>query len=369
LRFYAISVLLGAVISAAQLPPVPKGFPPPSAPPGNPLTIEKAELGRYLFYDRRMSVNGTTSCATCHRQELAFTDGRARAIGATGERHRRSSMSLVNVAWNTTLDWSDPSVRSLEQQALRPMMAAAPVELGYRFIEGQFLAMARTDPLYSRLFPRAFPGEPDPWTTANVAKALASFERTIVSRDSPWDRFHFAGDKSAIPAAAKRGEMLFFLDNSPSCFRCHRGYNFSGASMPGPGMTVLTPYHNTGLYNMYPRFDRGLFEFTGKPEDDGRFVAPTLRDIAITAPYMHDGSVATLGDVLDRYAKGGRGNPHQDPLVRGFRMTPGNQADLIAFLESLTDSDLLHRPDLSDPFAQARASSATGSHRAVRPTP
>jgi cytochrome c peroxidase len=350
LRFCTIPILLAAVMSAAQLPAIPKGFPAPPIPPDNPLTNEKAALGRYLFYDRRMSVNGTRSCATCHRQELAFTDGRAQAIGATGNRHRRSSMSLVNVAWNTTLEWTNPSVHSLEQQARRPMTATAPVELGYQFIEKRFLAMARTDPIYSRLFAGAFSGEHDPWTTVNVAKALASFERTIVSRNSPWDRFHFEGEKSAIPEAAKRGEVLFFLDNGPSCFRCHRGYNFSGASMPESGMTVSTPYHNTGLYKTYPRFDRGLFEFTREPEDDGRFVAPTLRNIAITSPYMHDGSIPTLGDVLDRYAKAGRGNPHQDPLVRGFRMTPGNKADLIAFLESLTDSDLLHRPDLSDPF-------------------
>jgi cytochrome c peroxidase len=346
----AAIIPLALVCAAAQLPPVPKGFPEPTIPPDNPFTVEKSELGRYLFYDRRMSVNGTTSCGTCHRQELAFTDGRARAIGATGERHRHASMSLVNVAWNSTFQWNDPSVHSLEEQALKPMMSTTPVELGYRFVEKQFLAMARNDRVYARLFPQAFPGERDPWTTANIVKAIATFERTIVSRDSPWDRFHFDGNQAAIPEAAKRGEVLFFLDRGPACFRCHRGYNFSGTALAEAGMIASTPYHNTGLYKVYPEADRGLFEFTRYIEDVGRFAAPTLRNIAVTGPYMHDGSVSTLGGALDRYAGAGQGNPHQDALVHGFHMTPGNKADLIAFLQSLTDPDLLRRPDLKDPF-------------------
>ena len=153
---------------------------------GQSATVQKIELGRHLFYDRRMSVNGTTSCGTCHRQELAFTDGKGRAVGATGEQHRRGSMSLVNVAWNAAFEWSDRGVRSLEEQALRPMMSTSPVELGYGSVEKQFLAMARGDRVYGKLFPKAFPGERDPWTTANVVKAIASFERTIVSRGSDW---------------------------------------------------------------------------------------------------------------------------------------------------------------------------------------
>ena len=336
--------------SAGQLPTVPKGFPAPVIPADNPLTVQKIELGRHLFYDRRMSVNGTTSCGTCHRQELAFTDGKGRAVGATGEQHRRGSMSLVNVAWNAAFEWSDRGVRSLEEQALRPMMSTSPVELGYGSVEKQFLAMARGDRVYGRLFPKAFPGERDPWTTANVVKAIASFERTIVSRGSDWDRFHFDGDQGAISEAAKRGEVLFFLDGAASCFRCHRGYNFAGGALPEAGMVASTAYHNTGLYPVYLATDRGLFEFTKQVEDDGRFVAPTLRNIAITAPYMHDGSVATLGEALDRYAAGGRKNPHQDLLVRGFRMTAGNRADLIAFLDSLTDRELLRRAELKSPF-------------------
>src|SRR6266851_2351732 len=130
------------------------------------LSAQTAELGRYLFYDQRLSVNGQASCASCHRQDLAFTDGRARAQGTTGELHARSAMSLVNLAWNSAFNWADPTVHSLEEQALKPMMSTAPVELGYGFVEKQFLGTARHDPVYRRLFPEAFPSDPDPFTTA-----------------------------------------------------------------------------------------------------------------------------------------------------------------------------------------------------------
>ena len=344
---------------------IPKGFPPPIVPAYNPLTLDKVRLGRYLFYDKRMSVNGTASCATCHRQELAFTDGRDHARGATGELHPRGAMSLVNLAWNRAFNWADPSVHSLEEQALKPMMSTSPVELGFGLVEQRFLEAARADPIYSVGFPAAFPEDPEPWTTANIARALASFERTIVSRGSPWDRFHFESDETAISDSAKRGEFLFFLDGGPSCFRCHGRFNFSEDRND-----ARAPFHNTGLYNLagefsYPPGGRGLYEFSKRPEDMGRFKAPTLRNIALTAPYMHDGSAATLSDVLDHYANGGRtiasgplagsghDNPLKDKLIRGFNMTARNKADLIAFLESLTDQTLLRDPSLSDPW-QAR---------------
>ncbi len=325
---------------------VPRGFPMPRIPAGNPLTSVKVRLGRYLFYDKRMSVNGTTSCAMCHRQELAFTDGRARAVGATGQTHPRSSMSLVNVAYHGPLNWSNPNVRSLEEQALKPMFGTDPVELGV--VRADLLRLIRSDPVYRVLFPRAFPGEANPYRIANVTKALASFERTILSGGSPYDRFHLRGEADAISESAKRGEILFFLDyGGPSCFRCHGGFNFSDA----------VEFHNTGLYNLpaplsYPMPNTGIYEHTKNPADVGKFKAPTLRNIALTAPYMHDGSIGTLVEVLDHYAAGGRAreNPGKDALVHGFRMTPQNRADLIAFLASLTDEGVIHDPRLGDPW-------------------
>lgn len=376
----AAAFIFPCAASDARLPRLPKGFPRPPIPRDNPLTAEKVRLGRYLFYDKRMSVNGAASCATCHRQELAFTDGRDRARGATGELHARGAMTLVNAAWNRSFNWGDSSIHSLEEQALKPMMSPDPVELGFGQIEQRFFAMARADPIYCVLFPAAFPGDANPWTRKNIAKALASFERTIISHGSPWDRFHFEGDEAAISEAAKRGEVLFFLDGGPSCFRCHGGFNFSDSvAVTGRG-AAASHFHNTGLYNIagrfsYPPGGYGAYESSKRLEDVGRFKAPTLRNIAVTAPYMHDGSIATLGEVLDHYASGGRtiatgpfagvgrDNPGKDKLIHGFRMSARNKEDLIAFLESLTDRDLLSDLRFSDPRR------LKGSNSAGRPRP
>ena len=351
---------------------LPKGLPKPRIPLGNPLTADKVQLGRYLFYDKRMSVNGTTSCATCHRQELAFTDGRAQALGATGQTHPRGSMSLVNVAYAGALNWSNPAVHSLEEQALKPMFGTAPVELGV--VRGDLLRLIRSDPVYRVLFPKAFAGEANPYRIVNVTKALASFERTILSGGSPYDRFHIGGDADAIPDAAKRGEILFFLDyGGPACFRCHGGFNFSDTVDYVGKPRRPAEFHNTGLYNVpgawsYPTPNFGLYEHTKNPADVGKFKAPTLRNIALTAPYMHDGSIATLPEVVDHYAAGGRtiahgpyggvgrDNPVKDALVHGFPMTAQNRADLVAFLESLTDEGLLHDPRFADPWPTANSS-------------
>ena len=362
----AAGALVAAAPAAYELT-LPRGFPKPHIPSDNPLTADKVQLGRLLFYDRRMSVNGSTSCATCHRQELAFTDGRARAKGATGQLHPRSAMSLVNLVYNGAFNWSDPTVHSLEEQALKPMFSTNPVELGLGAIEQSFLDLLRSDPVYRPLFPRAFPNESNPYTTRNVAKAIAAFERTIVSAGSPYDRFHYQGDANAISESAKRGEILFFLDGGPSCFRCHGGFNFSDSVEPVGSGPPRVEFHNTGLYNLagelsYPMPNVGLYEHTKRTADVGKFKAPTLRNIALTAPYMHDGSIATLEDVLDHYAAGGRtiaagpltgvghDNPGKDKLVHGFYMTPQNRADLVAFLSSLTDESLIHDPRFADPW-------------------
>ena len=181
-----------------------------------------------------------------------------------------------------------------------------------------------------------------------MTRAIACFERTIISAGSPWDRYRFGGDDEAISASARRGEALFF-SQPLSCFRCHSGFNFTDG-------TNSAVYHNTAVYDMplrpsYPTPNLGLFEYTRNLSDVGRFRAPTLRNIAVTAPYMHDGSVATLDAVLDHYSAGGKGsgNINKDPLIRGFRLSAEERADLLAFLRSLTDESVLHDPKLSDP--------------------
>jgi len=331
------------------------------------MSQAKVQLGRYLFYDTRMSVNGKQSCASCHRQELAFTDGRATAVGATGQDHPRSAMSLVNVAYLGVLTWSDSTLRTLEEQALIPILAEHPVELGLKGRVDVFLRQLATDKAYRPLFAQAFPGEKDPYTLANVAKALACFERTIISAASPYDRFYFGGDPTAISDSAQRGQAIFFGDEVAGCFHCHSGFNFSDATVYQGSRTTPIQFHNTALYNMpgtfhYPWPNLGIYRQTKKPTDAGKFRTPPLRNIELTAPYMHDGSIATLEEVLDHYAAGGRtipggpyagrghDNPNRDTRMTGFTLTPQNRRDLLAFLRSLTDTSVTHDPRFSSPW-------------------
>lgn len=350
---------------------LPKGFPKPTVPQNNPMTAAKVSLGRYLFYDRRMSVNGTESCATCHQQELAFTDGKPQAVGATGQLLPRGAMSLVNVAYSAVLTWSNPNEHSLENQALTPMFGDHPVELGLTNGGAAFIQLLRSDATYRDLFPAAFPSESNPFTISNVTRAIASFERTIISGGSTYDRYHFGGDDQAISDSAKRGEVLFFSEPL-SCFRCHGGFNFSDAADNFQGARGAdVPFHNIGLYNIkgalsYPPPNLGIYEYTHRPEDVGKFKTPTLRNIALTAPYMHDGSLKTLDAVLDHYSAGGRKivdspyagdgfyNVNKDPLIRSFTLSAQDRTDLIAFLESLTDEEVIHDQKFGNPWEIAK---------------
>lgn len=343
---------------------LPTGFPLPVVPPDNPMTKEKVELGRRIFYDKRLSKNQTQSCASCHRQELAFTDGRAQGVGSTGAVHPRSAMSLANVAYTASLSWANPLLLSLERQAQIPIFGEDPVELGTTStpdLEARFAAV----PLYVDLFARAFPADALPITLANLLKALASFERTLVSATTPYDRWA-RGDGSAISEAAKRGYALFHAEKF-ECFHCHTAPMFSDhATWVGKAFTDR-PYHNTGLYDVdgagaYPFPNTGVEAVTKIPSDMGRFKAPSLRNVAVTAPYMHDGSIATLDEVLDHYVAGGRtiasgpnagigsASPLKDPLIAPLTVTPQERADVIVFLQSLTDDVFLHDPAFSDPW-------------------
>ena len=352
---------------------LPARFPTPRVPPNNPMSDAKVTLGRFLFYDTRLSGNGTQACATCHEQARAFTDGRAQAVGSTGEVHPRGSMSLVNVAYAATLTWGDPTVTRLEDQALVPMFGTHPVELGLTKDDPTLMARLRLEPRYRTLFAQAFTTDTDPFSLEHVTQALAAFERTVISARSPYDRYHTDRDDTAISASARRGETLFF-SQPLSCFRCHGGFTFSGAvdfESRRQGGEGGVEFHNTGLYNIagllsYPPPNTGAYEATHKPEDIGKFKAPTLRNIAVTAPYMHDGSAATLEDVVAHYAAGGRtiasgpyqgvghDNPNKSPTIRGFVLTPDQRDDLIAFLRALTDEPLLRDPRFGNPWKESQ---------------
>ncbi|MCA9620978.1 MAG: di-heme enzyme, partial [Myxococcales bacterium] len=276
---------------------LPPGIPAPKVPADNPMTAEKVELGRHLFYDKRLSLNETQSCASCHLQELAFSDGKTVGIGSTGEAHPRNPMSLVNVAYLATLTWANPSLVQLEDQALVPLFGEFPVELGFAGQEAELLARLEGDDDYATAFAAAFPEAETPIALASVVRAIAAFERTLLSFDSAYDRYAYGGDPTALSESARRGRDLFFSEEL-ECFHCHGGFNFSDSLTHEGKVIVETMFHNTGLYNIdgqgsYPEGNRGVYELTGVPSDMGRFRAPTLRNIAKTAPYMHDGSIAT----------------------------------------------------------------------------
>lgn len=344
---------------------LPAELPRPKVPFDNPMSDAKVELGRRLFYDTRLSGNGTTSCGSCHIQVLAFTDGRARSVGATGEEHPRSSMSLVNSAYATRLTWANPLLDRAEDQALTPLLGENPIEMGLGGKEDRVPILLRTDPDYKSLVATAFRDDSDPYSLLNAVRAISAFTRTIISADAPYDRY-LASDERAISAAAKRGMELFFSERL-DCFHCHGGFNFTDSTTHAGASVEEVGYHNTGLYNLhgdgsYPAENTGLYDMTGKPRDMGRFKAPSLRNVAVTAPYMHDGSVASLRDVVAHYERGGRQieagpyagdgrlSPFKSEFVQGFELSAVERDDLIAFLESLTDQAVLTDARFSNPF-------------------
>lgn len=329
------------------------------------MTPEKFELGRYLFYDVRLSGNGTQSCASCHQQALAFSDGKARSVGSTGEQHSRNAQSLTNVAWNSTFTWANPVLTTIEKQVHIPMFGEFPVELGITGNEQVVLSRIKADPRYRQLFAAAFPDEREPIHWKNIVYALATFTRGLVSLDSPYDRY-LAGDTAALNPSAIRGMNLFFSEDL-ECHHCHTGFNLTASTTFSGAVFIEKPFFNTGLYNLdgkgaYPPDNEGVKELTNDPADMGRFRPPTLRNIALTAPYMHDGSMASLEEVIRFYERGGRRiahgpyagdgrlSPLKNGLVSGFSLTDQQRRDLIAFLNSLTDVRFVTDPRFSDPF-------------------
>lgn len=368
----AVALALVMMGCAPEAPPVyewdlPPGFPVPRVPDDNPMSEAKVELGRFLFYDTRLSGNQTQSCGTCHQQALAFTDGRAQGLGSTGELHPRSSMSLTNIAYAARLTWANGTLDRLEDQALVPLFGEDPVELGMSGREDELLARLSDDPAYPMMFAEAFPNEPDPISVGNVVRAIASFQRTLISGNSPFDRYTYQGDDDAMSPRARHAKELFDSERL-ECFHCHGGFNFSDNIQHDGTVGTEVAFHNNGLYNIdgrggYPEPNRGIYEQTGDRRDMGRFRAPTLRNITVTAPYMHDGSAATLDDVIDHYAAGGRTitegpnagigaeSPLKNIFIPGFELTEDERAGVLELFDALTDESFLTDPRFADPFA------------------
>lgn len=345
---------------------LPRGFPVPAVPRDNPMSVAKVELGRHLFYDRRLSINNTMSCASCHLPEQAFADGKRVPEGATGTLLLRNSPGLQNVAYLSTYTWGNPVLETLEQQVVVPLFGDNPIELGTGEDLAGILARLAADPVYPALFSEAFPGQVEPISRAAIIYAVASFTRSMISGDSPYDRYAYGKDSAALSDSAKRGMELFFSERA-ECYHCHSGVNLTNAFRARDSASIERVFENNGLYNVgnagtYPANNPGLYEFTGKPEDHGKFRVPPLRNLSFTAPYMHDGSVATLEELVDMYARGGRRitegplagdgalNPHKSSLVRGFNLSAQDRADLLAWLRSLDDPGFGANPRFADPW-------------------
>ncbi len=368
----------------ADVPPpayvwhLPRGFPTPAVPADNPMSESKVALGRRLFFEQRLSLTGAYSCASCHDPARSFTDGCSVAVGATGEPLPHSAMALVNVAYNVSFGWTKPDLASLEAQMLEPLLNEHPVELGLAGRQQQAAATVATDPAYAASFAAAFPESHAPVSFDNIVKAIAAFERTLISGDSAFDRYVFGGQQDALSPSAKRGMALFFSARA-GCSGCHSGFNFSGSWRDVEGDTGKPPFVSNGT--------------TPEP-----LRVPTLRNISLTAPYMHDGRFATLEAVLEHYAAmaqkprgpcddarnaehgvDGKGVPplvqqcldpcaaanaedggmHQpmrqciDLRLRTFDLSAPERAQLIEFLQSLTDLSWTERFTVRAPAAQA----------------
>ncbi len=344
---------------------LPSHFPVPKVPADNPMSVEKVELGRLLFYERRLSGAGTSSCASCHQPDKAFSDGKVQAVGGTGEPHPRNTQALGNVVYSSTLTWANPGLSSLEQQMEVPLFGTNPIEMGINDAnKAQVLRRIQDAAPYPEKFKAAFPDEAQPISWNNIKKSIASFERSLISAHSRYDQ-QLQG-QAALSDQEQRGLQLFFGEKA-ECFHCHGSFNFNDQSVHASSRAQPTPFHNTGLYNLggtgaFPSPNRGLFELTGVGSDMGRFRAPSLRNVEKTAPYMHDGSIATLEAVLNFYAAGGRHiasgplagdgrlNPFKSSLISQIRLSDQDKADLVAFLKTLTDEAFLTSLQHADPF-------------------
>lgn len=312
--------LLAPEMIAYQLK-VPQGFPMPEIPEDNLLTENRVKLGKMLFSDKILSKDSSISCASCHLQSNAFTDPRRFSLGVHDSLSIRNSMPLFNLAYSRSFFW-DGGVPTLELQVLAPIENHLEMNLSLQEAEKRI----KQNPEYISLFHKAYNREPDLY---GLVRAIAAFERTLISGNSRYDQYMFQNKTQALNASELRGKDIFFGEKA-ECFHCHTGFNFTDQT-----------FQNNGLYAEYP--DAGRARITSRNSDIGRFKVPSLRNIEVTGPYMHDGSLNTLEEVLAHYQSGGKNHPNQSPLIRPFTLTAQEEADLIAFLKSLTDEEFLRR--------------------------
>jgi cytochrome c peroxidase len=302
----------------------PLGLPPVPIPPGNPPTLASIALGRQLFYDTKLSRDNSLSCSSCHHSQLRFTDTRERSTGVGGSTGLRHAPTLVNTAYSSLYFWDGRAI-SLEDQVGNPIADALEMDQTH----DASVAKLKGDPSYKAMFRNAFGS--DEITMQRIANALASFERTILSGDSPFDRYEYQGHKDALSPAQIRGLAVFKDPGKGNCAACHT---------IGPTYALFTDgqFHNTGegVGDNEEFSDLGRFKVTRLDADKGAFKTPTLRNVAVTGPYMHDGKLKTLKDVVDFYAGKGNSNPYLDKRISSIELSGQDRSDLVEFMKSLT---------------------------------
>jgi cytochrome c peroxidase len=345
----ALLVMKGHTESIPPLAPLPDK---PPIPKDNPMTPEKIELGKMLYFDPRLSGDASTSCATCHDPKHAFSKRQEMSPAYPGNKHFRHSPTVLNSAFNSLQFW-DGRVKSLEEQAEKPIASPFEMNMNYDLLVERLNAI----PQYVELFKKAFPNEKDPINIKNIAKAISAFERTLITPNSLFDRY-MRGDKNAMTEQQIKGMQLFV--GKANCIQCHNGPNFTDNKFHVTGvpknpveddpMVAATRYFvlkSNGIkdYRNYDR-DLGLFFITQNPKDKGAFKTPTLRNIALTPPYMHNGVFKTLDEVIEFYNKGGGNVPNKDPRLKPLNLTQEEKEALKAFLMALTGE----LPDVEEPL-------------------
>ena len=309
--------------TAPKLMEIPKGFDSIEFPDDNAYTQARWELGKKLFFDPVMSIDSSISCASCHNPELAFSDKLALSLGVENRLGTSNASTLANVAYHPYM-LREGGVPSLEMQILVPIQEHN--EFDYNIV---LLAERLTKiPEYVNMTQTAYERAPDPFT---ITRALANFERSLISGYSRYDHYENYGDENALNASELRGMDLFFSAKT-NCSSCHSGFNFTNYA-----------FENNGLYEQYESV--GRFRVTGKESDRATFKIPSLRNIAITSPYMHDGSINNLEDVIAHYNSGAKNHPQKSELIRPLNLTVGEQNDLLQFLNALTDESFINNPN------------------------
>ena len=327
LRYTVLIVAVTAIACAKEqkLVEVPAHFPELPIPVDNPLTKEKIELGRRLFYEEALSVDSSVSCASCHIQNLAFADGKKVSVGVHGARGQRYSPALQNLAYYPGF-FMDGGIPTLEMQVEAPIFTEE--EMNFNYFESS--KRLNADENYREMFLAAFGKDADAY---GITRSIAAFERTMISGNSKYDRYILG--LTTFSDMEQKGHDLFFSERT-DCSDCHSGFLFTDFSMV-----------NVGLYSTY--IDTGYARITQKPEDAGKFRVPSLRNVAITAPYFHDGSAGSLEEVIHHFISGGKTHQSKDQRIRPLDLSEKEQSDLVAFLHTLTDESFIQDPRFSHP--------------------